>query len=241
MLSGCSSTHEPFEFSFFFSFIPRVFNECTRMTVCSPLPWQSYNYVWLCACIYMRACVSFYLLVLAATIGGAGAARCMSFLLMLRYLNYARAVKVRHWRFEHVFADIFIETETETKNDTQKLLTVAKQSVNTSANRAPLYGSQINTAITKAGIRWIQQLPQLQIQIQIHWTTRWLWVIITKDGWAPKCLQCQCFHRWRLKYIRADGYHKFGVKQSLSTKCESAHLRHSPTRTVTNQVPVRCG
>lgn len=31
----------------------------------------------------------------------------------------------------------------------------------------------------------------------------WLWTIITKDGWAAKCLQCQCFHRWRLRALVA--------------------------------------
>lgn len=70
-------------------------------------------------------CVSLLSHVLAATIGSAAAARSMSFLLMLRYLNYARAVKVRHWRFEHVFADTFnrkqtIETETENGKPKQK-------------------------------------------------------------------------------------------------------------------------
>lgn len=74
-------------------------------------------------------CVSLLSHVLAATIGSAAAARSMSFLLMLRYLNYARAVKVRHWRFEHVFADTFNrkqKIETETENGKRKTETETK-------------------------------------------------------------------------------------------------------------------
>lgn len=67
-------------------------------------------------CVCVSVCESLLARVLAATIGSAAAARSMSFLLMLRYLNYARAVKVRHWRFEHVFADTFNRRQIETEN-----------------------------------------------------------------------------------------------------------------------------
>lgn len=102
MLSDCSNTHGLFEQRFVvFFFNASVFNECTRM-----------NRV----CVCVSVCESLLARVLAATIGSAAAARSMSFLLMLRYLNYARAVKVRHWRFEHVFADTFNRRQIETEN-----------------------------------------------------------------------------------------------------------------------------
>lgn len=62
VLSDCSSTHELFEFIFFFPFIPRVFNECTRLTVCSPLPWQSGNYVYVCVSVCVSSSMSVLLL-----------------------------------------------------------------------------------------------------------------------------------------------------------------------------------